>query len=104
MHVELTTPNAVEGEWRLVDADGELIANSTTHPGATLVIEPYFYKGAYSQVLSRTLTVGKKGKEMRNALRIAAQTGKITAELATVLPAKITPKFDTQPKEAKADK
>lgn len=104
MLVELQTPTAVEGDWTLIDAEGTVIAESKNHPGATLVVEPFFYKGTYSQILMRTRTIGKKGNETRNALRIAAQTGKITAELSTVLPAKIVPKFDTQPKEGKPEK
>jgi hypothetical protein len=107
MQVELRTPTAIEGDWHLIDADGKIIATSKDHQGALLIIEPFFYKGTYSQILARTRTLGKKGKEMSNALRVAAQTGKITSELATALPAKIVPKFDTANKEdhkAKAEK
>jgi hypothetical protein len=104
MHVEFKLPGPIEGDWQLIDEEGKVIASSKDHPQALLVVEPFFYKGAYSQILARTLTVGKKGKEARNALRVASLTGKITAETATALPAKIVPKFDTQardPKEAK---
>lgn len=95
MQIELQTPSAIEGDWILLDADGKRIASSKDHEGAKLVIEPFFYKGTYSQILMRTTTKGKTGKVIRNALRIAAQSGKITAELATSMPAKIVPKFDT---------
>jgi len=101
MQVELAMPTAIEGDWELQDADGKIIAVSKDHQGALLRIEPFFYKGTYSQILMRTLTHGKKGKENRNTLRIGAQTGKITSEAASQLPAKITPKFDTQTKEVK---
>ena len=104
MHVEFKLPSILEGDWHLTDIDGKVVATSKDHPEALLIVEPFFYKGSYSQVLARTTTIGKKGKEMRNALRVAAQTGKITAELATVIPAKVVPKFDTQPKESKSEK
>jgi hypothetical protein len=101
MLIELQTPSAVEGDWTLYDADGKAVASSKDFEGAKLVIEPYFYKGTYSQILMRTTSKGKKGKVMRNALRVGAQTGKITAELATSMPAKIIPKFDTATKDSK---
>lgn len=109
MQVELALPTPIEGDWTIVDANGKAVIDSAEYGsnGLKLVIEPFFYKGTYSQILMRTRTVGKKGKEAQNALRIAAQTGKITSELATALPAKIVPKFDTAAKEehkAKAEK
>jgi hypothetical protein len=98
MEVQLQLPSAVEADWLLVDDNGKEIATSKDHPGATLLIEPYFYRGAYSQILARTVTRGKKGKETKNTLRVAAQTGKITSELSATSQSKIVPKFDTQAK------
>ena len=99
MQVELKLPSAVEADWKLVDGDGKTLATSSDHPEAMLVFEPFFYKGSYSQSIGRTCTIGKKGKEIRNGLRVAAQTGKVTAEISSVLPNKIVPKFDLAVKE-----
>ena len=101
MHVELKMPTPTEGEWQLIDGEGKVVANSKDFPGATIIVEPHFYKGDYSQVLVRTRTIGKKGKEMLHAMRVAANTGKVSAENAMALPSKIVPKFDTLTKEAK---
>jgi len=90
----METPSAVEGTWALLDADGKTIANSEQHPGATLVVSPYFYRGQYSQSLLRTHVVGKRGRKVRQTVKVSAAAGKVSAESVDKAPKPVEPSFD----------
>lgn len=94
MIVELTLPSAIEGVWTLKGPDGKVIAESVE--GAVLRIDPRFYQGQSAQTIARVYVKGKKGKEVRNTLRISANAGKVTSEVADKVPSQIVPKFDRE--------
>ena len=61
-------------------------------------MEPYFYRGLFSQTLFRVLTRGKRGREVKQALRVSAAGGKISAESMDKGQRPIEPSFDKDKK------
>lgn len=94
MQVSIDLPVNIEGTWSLVNAEGEAIVSSADHPGAKLVVTPYFYRGQRSALLARTEVIGAKGKEVKQLLRVSATAGNVICEAVEAVPTPIVPKFD----------
>lgn len=97
MDVTMEMPTAVEGKWQLQDASGEVIAAQDTHPGAVMVIQPYFYSGQYSQTLTRVRVEGRRGRKAKAAFKVASATGQVRTESMDKAPKPIEPAFDKSP-------
>jgi len=96
-HIDL--PTNMEGSWALVDEQGTVLASSEQHPGARVVVDPYFYKGYQTQVIGRLATTNDKGKAIRQLLKIAAATGYATVQACDVQKERVVPKFDELAKD-----
>lgn len=94
MDVVLALPTAIEGNWILLDADGNTVAQSKDHPGAQLVVKPFFYRNQQTQTVARATVVGSRGKRLQQALKISGSAGMIKAEKMGVQPKPIVPGFD----------
>jgi hypothetical protein len=97
MEINIALPTAVEGDWEIRDAEGKVLVSSQDSPGATISLKPRFYAGQYSQQLANIVTRGSKGHELKQALKVSASAGKITAEMIGKAPKLVTPGFDKKP-------
>jgi len=87
-------PTAVEGSWQLHDKDGKVIASSREHAGASLHVEPYFYRGSYSQTIARIIVAGKRGRKSNVSLKVGGATGQVKAESVDKAQRQVEPGFD----------
>jgi len=92
-HIDL--PTAIEGTWKIVDDKGEVLASDKKHAGATIIIEPYFYKGQQSQVAARVAATNDKGRQVRQLLRLGANDGIAKTYQCDLPLERIQPKFDS---------
>lgn len=97
MEIHLSLPTAVEGDWEIKDADGKVLVNSQSAPGAVISFKPRFYVSQYTQILGQVVTRGAKGHQIKQALRISASSGMVKAEQLGKPPKLVTPGFDKKP-------
>jgi len=97
-------PSTVNGKWALRDADGKVIASSTSHPtGAKLTLEPVFYKSRSPQTISEVSTRGSSGKKVRQILQVSALKGKLQALDIPDKPQPVVPVFDKPPEDMRRE-
>jgi hypothetical protein len=100
MQVKINVPLPIEGSWKIVAANGDVLLDSDTNDDAgppTLVIEPVFYEGlGRFQTAARIAVVGSKGKTAPQVLRVSGGTGRLAVDSGNKLPKRISPAFDKQ--------
>jgi hypothetical protein len=95
MKISVTTPRAVEGNWVIYNAAGDVVVAAKDYPdGVTLVVEPNFYSPMAAQAVASIKTMGKSGKSTRQILQISPRTGRVTAVKVNDAPQAVLPFFD----------
>jgi len=105
MEASIQLGTDVEAQFELVDAKGKQLIPAEMLNNAVLKISPMYYKGMTTQTWGRNCTQSKRGRKVRQFLKLSATTGKhVLTSCEQSARAKITPKFDTLGKDKDDDR